>query len=242
MSLRYRSPANLVAAVLLVAAGLVCLGLGRWQWQRAAESRETAARFGAAAELQALGAPPSEIDDLRYRRLRLTGAYVPDRQFLLDNIVEHGRAGYEVLTPFRPSDGGRWLLVNRGWLPAAPDRRVLPNVQINARERSLAGRIDRLPRPGIVLGGNQSVQQTDGVAVLSYPTAAELAQRLGRAVYSYQLLLDAGEPDGFDRDWRPAGLGPERHLAYAGQWVLFACGAVGAAVAITWRGLRKRTS
>jgi surfeit locus 1 family protein len=37
------------------------------------------------------------------------------------------------------------------------------------------------------------------------------------------LLLDAGAPDGFEREWRPAmRFGPERHLGYAIQWFALA--------------------
>ena len=242
MSLRYPSPANLAAALLLMAVGTLCLALARWQWHRAGESRAGVALFAAGAELPSLTSAPSELDGLRYRRLRLSGHYVPEQQFLLDNMVEDGRAGYEVLTPFRLEDGGPWLLVNRGWLPANPDRRVLPEVDVSTEQRAVVGRLDRLPRSGLKLGGDGDSKQTDAVAVLSYPTADELAERLGHAVRAYQILLDGGEPDGFGRAWRASGMGPERHLAYAGQWVLFACVAVVAGIAIVWRGLRRQTS
>jgi surfeit locus 1 family protein len=241
--LGYGSRRNLVAAWLLAALGVLCLLLARWQWQRAGESRAAAAQFGAGAAHAVLTDPPLDSEGMRYQRLKVRGAYVPARQFLLDNMVEGGQAGYEVLTPFRMSDSGRWLLVNRGWVPAAPDRRVLPDVRIDDGEREVVGRIDRLPRAGLKLGGDSGeANKADAVAVLSYPTAEELSERLGRAVYPYQLLLAATEPGGFTRNWRPAGLGPERHLAYAGQWLLFACGAVAGAVAIVWRGLRSRSA
>lgn len=239
------SPRQITAVALMLVGGAVCLGLARWQWQRAQASRETGARFDTAAQLAPLTTPPSDTaaESLRYRRLRVRGAFVPGRQFLLDNIVEGGRAGYDVLTPFRPLDGDRWLLVNRGWLPANPDRRVLPDIGIDASAREIAGRIDRLPRPGLDLGsGGRPGDAEAAVTVLSYPTAEELGRRLGRRVYSYQLLLDAGAAGGFTRDWRAPGLSPERHLAYAGQWVLFAGGAIGGAIAILLRSRKERPS
>ena len=36
------------------------------------------------------------------------------------------------------------------------------------------------------------------------------------------LLLDAADPDGYRRDWRPSDFGPERHLGYAVQWFALA--------------------
>ena len=78
-------------------------------------------------------APPSDADreSLRFREAELRGEYVPGRQFLLDNMVHDGVAGYHVLTPWR-ADGGGWVLVNRGWVPAHPDRAVLPSVALDA--------------------------------------------------------------------------------------------------------------
>ncbi len=78
------------------------------------------------------------------------------------------------------------------------------------------------------------------VVVLQYPTADGLAALLGEPVLDYQLLLDAGMPDGFVREWRAPGVAPERHLAYAGQWLALAIGAVGAAVVMTFRTLRRK--
>jgi surfeit locus 1 family protein len=78
------------------------------------------------------------------------------------------------------------------------------------------------------------------VTVVQYPTAADLAGRLGEPLYDYQLLLDGAAPDGFVRDWQPPVLPPERHLSYAGQWLVFAVGALLAAVTIAIKNARLR--
>jgi cytochrome oxidase assembly protein ShyY1 len=59
-------------------------------------------------------------------------------------------------------------------------------------------------------------------------------------VFDYQLLLDAGMPDGFVREWRAPGVAPERHLGYAGQWWALAIGAVAAAIVIAYRTGRRK--
>ena len=228
----------LAVGALLVLAGLF-VTFGRWQWDRAAESRARAERFESAAGAEVLtSAPPSLADGVdRFRRLDVGGAYVANRQVLLDNVVHDGVAGYQVLTPLRADAGSPLLLVNRGWLPAGPDRRVLPDVAIGGARRQVRGRLDSLPRPGLRLPGSlpDAPQQ---VTVLSYPDAADLAALLGEPVHDYQVLLDPSEPDGYLRDWHAPGLAPERHLAYAGQWFLFAAGAVAAAAVIAVRALR----
>jgi surfeit locus 1 family protein len=35
-------------------------------------------------------------------------------------------------------------------------------------------------------------------------------------------LLDPAEADGYTREWRPALMSPEKHLAYAIQWFMMA--------------------
>jgi surfeit locus 1 family protein len=238
VSARARLVRTVVAIAGLLAIAVACSFLSAWQFRRAAESRAVTARFAAAAEEPALDDAPSELwDDLRFRRLAVRGRYVPEPQFLLDNRVHDGVAGYEVLTPLALADG-RTLLVNRGWVEAGPDRRVLPDVAVEADERAVLGQIDRLPRAGLRLGASSALATEHApVIVVVYPTAEELGRLLGARPLDYVLSLDAGEPDSFVRDSEPPVLTPERHLAYAGQWLLFALGAVGAAVAIA-RGSR----
>jgi surfeit locus 1 family protein len=219
-------------AVLVLLAGALA-ALGSWQLRRAGESRALAARFAATASEPALvDAPADWSDELRFRRLGLLGRYAGAHQFLLDNRVRDGVAGYEVLTPFELADAHGLLLVNRGWIAADPDRSVLPDVEVDDAPRAIDGRIERLPRPGFRIGAADSAGNERPVAVVLYPTAAELGERLGARLPDYQVLLDDGEPDGFARDWRAPGLDPRRHLAYAGQWFLLALGSLAAGVAL----------
>jgi len=228
--------------VLLAAVAVVCASLGFWQLGRAGESRAAAERFDAALELPAARLRTADDADagLRYRKVATTGRYVPGRQVLIDNIVQGGVAGYYVLTPFEPDDGGPWLLVNRGWVPAGPSRDRLPDVSVDRNPRRIAGLLDRLPSPGLRLGEPAPADSEAAVQLLSFPTIGELERMLGRRLYPYQLRLDPDQPDGFAREVSPPGLGPERHLGYAVQWWLFGSIAGAAALAIAVRTLRRR--
>jgi len=238
VSTRARVVRSAVAIVGLLALAVVCSLLSVWQYRRAAESRAVTARFAAAAAEPVLDEPPPRLtDDVRFRRLAASGHYVPEPQFLLDNRVHDGDAGYDVLTAFGLKDG-RTLLVNRGWVEANPDRAVLPDVQVDANERTIVGQLDRLPRAGLRLGASfPAAAAREPVIVVVYPDAAELGAALRARLVDYVLALDSGEPDSFIRDAEPPTLSPERHLAYAGQWLLFGVGALGAAVAVA-RGAR----
>src|SRR5258707_14631136 len=97
-------------SALTLAAVLLFLQLGRWQWHRAAEKTALAAAFaaGSNAPAAALGTQaPASLP--RYAQGIVRGRYEPARQFLLDNMSDGGQGGYEVLTPLRVEGGGRAL-------------------------------------------------------------------------------------------------------------------------------------
>ena len=129
----------------------VFLGLGVWQLQRAETKAAQFELFNTRAQQPVREGLPAAAAT-RYARIRLTGRFVADKQFLLDNMSHAGQSGYHVLTPFIPAGESRWVLVNRGWLPAAPQRTTLPDLPIAVTERTVAGQLDLLPRPGIELG------------------------------------------------------------------------------------------
>lgn len=214
----HRPSVAVAAGLVLLLAGFVRLGF--WQLDRAEQKRALYRAFETGG---ASGAVALTLDDTvtlaedRYRTLEVRGEYLPDRQFLLDAMTHAGRAGYEVLTPFRPSRGRRWLLVNRGWIEASPDRSVLPELAIETPSTTLRGRIDALPVPGIRLGGSES--GADGwPRVALFPTVAELQDMLGVELAGFQLLLDPDADDGYVRDWQPPPMPPATHVGYAVQW------------------------
>jgi len=43
-------------------------------------------------------------------------------------------------------------------------------------------------------------------------------KRLGYNVLPYQVLMDIDEPNGYEREWLPMRMGPEKHHGYAFQW------------------------
>lgn len=206
--------------VLLLA---VFISLGRWQWGRAEQKEALARGFAAGAEeAQPLGAL-STATLPRYAVVSVTGEWDAARQFLLDNRTRDGRAGYEVLTPLRLADG-RWLLVNRGWLPFEGRRDRLPEVATGLVPGAvtLRGRLDELPTAGLASGRAAPALSGAWPRVTSFPQTAQLAAALGGVRLEPRVLsLDASAPAGYRRDWRPFVKGPEQNISYAVQWWSF---------------------
>jgi len=209
------------ATLALLAAGSLFVAAGLWQLDRAGQKRLLFSEYDLAEDGAILRRLPSdaEVADLRYQLIELGGRYRPDRQILLDNMLSDGKPGYQVLTPLVTVFGP--VLVNRGWLPASADRDELPAIEVEPGERTVRARLDRLPRPGIRLEPTRTGKDSPWPRRLLYPDAEQLRAELGLDLPGYQLLLQPEEPDGYLRNWRPAVMGPEKHIGYAVQWFSF---------------------
>jgi surfeit locus 1 family protein len=206
---------------LLAVVGIASVGhLGFWQLSRAAEKRAILEQISAgAAQIRPLTAADADLP--RYQTVKATGRYDTSHQILLDNMPSpRGMPGYRVLTPFALSGGG-WLLVDRGWLPMGQSRSVLPKVAVADAERTIVGRLDDLPRPGLRLatdtGGEGWPRR------MNFPERAEIERVLARPIAARILRLDPTQSDGYERTLAmPTDFGPNRHIAYAVQWFALA--------------------
>jgi len=208
-----------LTTVLAIALIFGLSSLGRWQLHKADEKRAMFDAFEHGTDAtRAVDRATAPVP--RYQHVEADGAYDPSRQILIDNMSDaHGHAGYFVITPFALTSGG-WLLINRGWVPVGASRAVLPEVGVTGDTRTVRGRADHMPVPGIQLGRRAELQPPFPV-VAEFPSRPEIAQLLresGFITATDLILLDAGQPDGYAREWQPPGLPPLRHIAYAVQW------------------------
>jgi len=194
------------------------LGLGLWQLQRATE-KEQLARVWAERQLQSPQVLPvsgTEAAELAYLRVELQGRFLPERQFLLDNRMRAGRYGMEVLTPMRLQASEQLVLVNRGWVPADPARRHLPEVKTPAGLQSLQGTLYVSPGTPYTLG--PEIHTGPWPRSLLALDMAVISAMLEDSVYPYSVRLSADSPAALMADWPLVNTLPEKHRAYAVQW------------------------
>ncbi|HEX9171388.1 MAG TPA: SURF1 family protein [Telluria sp.] len=183
-------------AVTLAAAGCAAgIALGNWQSDRAAQKRAA----GAAVQ-----------------QASLRGVFEPKYTVLLDNKLHRGAPGYEVVQPLR-LEGGRYVVVNRGWIAAGPSRDRLPDVRTPAGEVALAGvrqkRFAQAYAPPVAPEGAQREGK-----VWQNVTLERFAAWSGLVLEPYVVVQHSGADDGLVRDWPRAGAGVEVHESYALQW------------------------
>ncbi|MDD1628921.1 MAG: SURF1 family protein [Methylococcaceae bacterium] len=173
------------------------IALGIWQLGRSEEKRlffEQQEHGLASSEIIPLStAIGDNADALRYKKVLVTGHYDQAHQFLIDNQINAGKAGYFVLTPFVLQGETKAVLINRGWVPLNQNRSILPDVQLEKEQTVVTGRINRFPSVGAY------------------------------SLFPFQLELDKDLPEGFKREWQTTTVMlPEQHTAYAMQWFALA--------------------
>ncbi len=207
-----------VAFVLVMA---LLLSLALWQMDRAQAKQALVEKRAAgeiAAPIRLSGATQLTAAD-RYRPANVTGRFDTGQQWLLDNRIFRGQAGYHVFTPFIPHGENRpSLLVNRGWVSVGETREFLPQLAVPERSVTLHGRLDSPASVALVLGVPPLESIEDRVRVQALDIAA-LAEARGLSLLKYALVIDEGEPGALQYDWSPIPpMGPEKHLGYAVQW------------------------
>jgi len=225
-------------ALLTIAACALFVTLGRWQWSRGEHRAAQWAEFEASESATiARDATATEIATLpRFTRVRLSGVLDGAHQFLLDNISDAGRAGYEVLTPLRLADGTA-VLVDRGWVQGSGYRDRLPDVALESASapRTISGRVGALPVAGVAAGRVPPPASGEWPRLASFPAHEDLAAVLPYPLAAGVVLLDPADPQGYARRWRPPGLEPARHFSYAVQWWAFAALALVLFVVLNFR-------
>jgi surfeit locus 1 family protein len=240
-----RSPLFAGFLALLVLLPLF-ISLGQWQWQKGEDKAARQALRDVRGVDAAQILPPHALDHAaaatwQFRRLALTGQFLPQRQFLLDNRVSRQRAGFHVLTPFRPTGSAAVVLVNRGWLPAGADHRALPAVATPDGELSLSGVAVLPPRRFFSLSASGNNPGWPGGAVPVWQTLDldAFAAQSGLAAHRLIVQLDPRAPAGFEREWPRPDERIERHYSYALQWFGFALTALAIWLFFLVRELRR---
>ena len=219
--MKFRPSPSLTLLLLLLA--LIFGRLGFWQYGRMEQKQVLFDEFSNAPELSVNSALEA---DQPFARVRATGRYDPERHVLLDNKIYLGRAGVHVLTPFILEDGSV-LLANRGWLPMPADRRSLPEIPTDGRNRSLSGHLRKPVTDGVRIGEPDSFAGGQWPRLVTYLDLDEVEKALGTKISPKMLLLDAADPSGFeDREWKAAEMTAAVHGAYAVQWFGLALAAI----------------
>ena len=114
-------------------------------------------------------------------------------------------------------DGGRYVLVNRGWIAANPERSVLPAVQTPEETVEITG-LATVPGKRFL---ELTSQVTEG-KVWQNLTLERYRQAVKIPLQPVVIQQESPLDDGLAREWERPDLGVDKHYGYAFQWLALA--------------------
>ena len=220
------------AATVVVVA--LTVALGNWQRHRAEDKSALAAQQLVMSKLPPadLSGYETDVANLLLRRVRVSGEYDRAHAMLIDNKVHAGRPGFHAIAPLKIGTSGRYVLVDRGWVPQGARRSELPSVPVPAGSVSIDGRANVPPQHYLELGRD--------------PNEGPLWQNLdiGRIAAATRLpllpfIIEQTDPvtpvDDLVREWPPPDFGVAQHVSYMVQWYSLAALAVVLWLTLNWR-------
>lgn len=192
----------------------VLISLGSWQLSRAAEKRMLIEAFMEKVGGLAITFVGDQIED--FQRVRLTGRFV-EEIFLLDNQVYQGDVGYWTLQVFE-TEGGKRLIVNRGFISAPDMREKLP--QIPEVMQNSAGVVTTVgvawPFTGLLPIWADESWSGDWPLRIQRLDIAKMAALVN--AYDKEIRLEQGQPGTLQAAPMNNTFDEAKHLGYAAAW------------------------
>jgi len=230
----------IISSSLTLLVVITCLALANWQHNRAQDKQ---LRLDNISKVQAKGVMSwSELQSLPASlnktgiKLQLTGHLESEQYWLLDNRVFQKQVGFDVLAMFYPEQSNAAMIVNLGWVKAPKSREQKAIVKLPTRSMTLEVQLKQGDLAGFYLQKQQPnegswpkrIQYVD-LAVMQQEVQQETQQVIQQRstaklvnfiAYSKQAKFS------LQPHYEPVVMPPEKHLAYALQWLLLAVAAL----------------
>ena len=221
---------------LCLALTALFVGLGIWQVERRAWKLDLIDKVEARvhAAPSPLPAPEQWNGDFAYRRVRVTGTFLHDRETLVQALTALG-GGWWVLTPLRTAAGT--VLINRGYVPDDKRDPATRRAALTAGEVTITGLIRTTELGGGFLRNNDPTSDR----WFSRDVAAIAAARQLGAVAPFFVDADATpNPGGYPVGGLTVIAFNNNHLGYALTWFSLAILSIAGAVMVV-RSSRRAT-
>lgn len=213
---------------------LVCLRLSYWQLQRADSKVQqlmhiTSLQNKGVMNWQQMQQLPNGWNKTGLQLL-LTGMLIPNYIWLLDNQVYKGQVGYDVLALLRLENNEHIVLVNLGWVKAPLSREQLPSIKLPNTSISILLQLKQGNLKGFTL------QEGEPEPSKSWPKRVQFIDLESFILESKKPMVDfigyrlgAGD-DIATPHYEAVVMSPDKHRAYALQWLLIAVACVVVAI------------
>lgn len=221
---------SIITLCMVAVVVLICVRLGFWQLQRAEQKQQ---QLTAIEKLQTQGVMSwQQLTNLPSNwnktgvLVQLTGVFIQEQYWLLDNQVYNGQVGYDLLVLFKPADDSHTILVNLGWVKAPLSRSELPKIKLPTKRFTLIAQIKENNLSGFTLEreaapSNIRIQNID---------LNKLSKTSKQKLVNYMAYRQGEGDELATPHYKAVVMSPQKHHAYAVQWFLIAIACVFVAV------------
>jgi cytochrome oxidase assembly protein ShyY1 len=209
---------NVLWLILTVLVFSALVKLGFWQNSRALEKEQRLARIEQLKSQNPLSLQQVNLlavnENINDMPVTIEGLFDEQAVFLLDNQVNKGRLGYRAYQVLIVEQ--YTVLVNLGWVLGSINRQELPEVQPLSGKHTIHGNV-RLIEVGIQLQ-EQIFSDVQWPLRIQQVELDKFSTLINRQLLPFVIYLDMDEKIGFEKNWQPIVMPPEKHRAYAFQW------------------------
>lgn len=209
---------NFLWLILTVLVFSALVKLGFWQSGRAVEKEQRLLRIEQLKSKKPLSLQQANLlaktENINDMPVAIAGTFDEEIVFLLDNQVNKGRLGYRAYQVLITEQYA--VLVNLGWIQGSMNRNELPKIKSLAGEHYVLGNV-RLIEVGIQLQ-DQIFNNIKWPLRVQQVELEKFSEIINRELLPFVIYLDEEEKIGFEKNWQPIVMPPEKHQAYAFQW------------------------
>ncbi|HQQ32681.1 MAG TPA: SURF1 family protein [Methylophilus sp.] len=214
----------MLGTIITIVSIPLFIKLGLWQYHKATLKQSIQEKYASTdSEMPNLKDYLDIPEQLKYRKVIVRGNFETKYQFLLDNQVEAGRAGFHIITPFQIADTQRYVLVNRGWVAGFAEHEKLPRVDTPLQMMEIMGMVWTPSDKIFSLEQASKVSdKQDWQVVWQNLDMKKFKASTPINTLPVIIKMDPASSGGFVRNWRVPSERIMTHLGYAYQWFGFA--------------------
>jgi len=221
---------KLIGAVITALLAALFIKFGLWQMHKAEYKLSLQQQYNKYElnEAEELPRNFSNLDEVRYKKVRVSGKYLPQYEILLDNQFDSERSGYYVITPLQIEGSKDIVLINRGWIEAAENHSQVPYVNTPISRQDIEGSI-WIPSQKFYTLEKKSFRNKSGKSwnkVWQNMDLTYFSEIVPMKTLPIIIRMSPNVEGGFARNWVRPDDRIETHLSYGYQWYGFAIASV----------------
>ncbi len=222
MRLSFLSKRSLLWLVITVLVFSILVKLGFWQSGRALEKEQrllqieklSAKKPISLEQVLSITKKDTAFKDVNDFPVFVDGKFDKNQVFLLDNQVNKGRLGYRVYQVAVAGENA--VLISLGCVQASVNTQGRPAVAALDGQHKFKGN-DRFIELRILLQ-EQVFSQVSWPLRVQQIELDKFSSLINHKLLPFVVYLDKNEELGFEKNWQPIVMPPEKHRAYAFQW------------------------